>query len=179
MSTPVEIVLVIGAVLYVLARRMSGEPAQARRMLVLPVVLVAVGLSDLKGATLTGSSATFLVVTVAISILLGVLRGASVRLSDRDGIVFMRYTWVTVALWVVNLAVKFGANIALGAIDPQAGATAGDSLLCTLGIGMLCEGGVVLLRALRTGSRVVWTHDAGDGRRRVSSPLDRLRDRDR
>lgn len=183
MSEPVEIVLIIAAVAYVLVRRLTGEPAQAKRMLLLPVVLAAIGVSDLKGSALTGVSVTFLVATIAVSVVLGVLRGASVRLFERDGIAFVRYTWVTVLLWVVNLAVKFGANLVLGTVDPHAGATAGNSLLLTLGIGMLCEGAVVLLKALRTDSQIVWSQGR-DGRQHQTSPLldglrDRLRDRDR
>jgi hypothetical protein len=173
MSEPVEIVLIIAAVAYVLVRRLAGEPAQANRLLVLPGVLAVIGLTDLKDITLTGASVAFLVATVAAGALLGVLRGASVRLSERDGIAFVRYTWLTIVLWAVNLAVKFGANILLGIVDPHAGATAGDSLLLTLGIGMLCEGGVVLLRVLRTDSRIVWAQREAGQQLRVSQLTDR------
>jgi hypothetical protein len=173
MSEPVEIVLIIAAVAYVLVRRLAGEPAQANRLLVLPGVLAVIGLTDLKDITLTGASVAFLVATVAAGALLGVLRGASVRLSERDGIAFVRYTWLTIVLWAVNLAVKFGANILLGIVDPHAGATAGDSLLLTLGIGMLCEGGVVLLRVLRTDSRIVRAQREAGQQLRVSQLTDR------
>ena len=38
-SGPVEIILIIAAIGYVLTRRLIGEPAEVRRMLLVPVVL--------------------------------------------------------------------------------------------------------------------------------------------
>ncbi|MFE7116591.1 DUF1453 domain-containing protein [Streptomyces sp. NPDC057654] len=156
---------------------MIGEPAEAKRMLILPAVLSLVGLSNLSGGHLDVDAVVFLVGTGALSVLLGVLRGVSIRLSNRDGLVFMRYTWVTVALWVLNIVAKIGANLLLGAIDPHMSGVASDSLLLTIGIGMLAEGLMVLGRAVRTDSRVVWT--AGkDGQPHTSSALlDSLQER--
>ena len=154
MGGPVEIVAIVAAIGYVLFRRVLGEPAQAKRMLVLPAVLSLIGVSDLSGTVTTPMSLVLLVATTAISVALGALRGASVRISRRDGVAFVRYTWVTIALWVVNVVVKVGANLVLGAGD-----AAGNSLLFTLGLGILAEGLVVLGRATQAGHRVLWTAD--------------------
>ncbi|KOG52793.1 hypothetical protein ADK38_44240, partial [Streptomyces varsoviensis] len=170
MSGPVEIVLIIAAVCYVMVRRLLGEPAEAKRMLILPAVLSLVGVSNVSGHHTGVASVVFLVATGGISVLLGVLRGVSIRLSNRDGLVFMRYTWVTVALWVLNIVVKIAANVTLGAVDPHVSDAAGNSLLLTVGLGMLAEGIVVLGRAVRTDSRVVWTVGK-DGQPHTSSPL--------
>ncbi|MGQ4514395.1 hypothetical protein [Streptomyces sp. DW26H14] len=175
MSGPVEIVLIVAAVGYVLVRRMMGEPAQAKRMLILPAVLCVIGLSDVSGEVTTSMSLLFLVATAAISVVLGMLRGASVRISQRDGLAFVRYTGVTVLLWVLNLAVKLGANFALGALDPKDAGGVGDSLMLSLGLGILAEGLVVLYRALRAGHQVMWAQGR-DGAPHQSSPfLDDLR----
>jgi hypothetical protein len=53
MSGPVETVFILAAVGYVLARRVIGEPAQAKRMLILPIVLNLIGLSDVSGQVKT------------------------------------------------------------------------------------------------------------------------------
>lgn len=156
MSGPVEIVVIIAAVGYVLARRMAGEPAQAKRMLILPAVLTVVGFTDIGKAGTSGTAVAFLVATAAVSVVLGAARGASIRLSARDGIVFLRYTWLTVGLWVLNLVVKFGANALLGATDRHTVTAAGNSLLFTLGLGLLTEGVVVLVRAVRGEGRILW-----------------------
>lgn len=162
MSGPVEIVLIVAAIGYLLLRRLMGEPAQAKRMLVLPAVLSVIGLADLSGSGVVKSPASlaFLFASAAIGVVLGALRGVSVRISRRDDVAIVGYTAVTVVLWLVNI----GARFALGALHPG-----DDGLLLTLGLGILAEGLVVLYRALRGGHRVMWTQ-TGDGAP-VTSPM--------
>ncbi|AHH98421.1 DUF1453 family protein [Kutzneria albida] len=174
MSSPVQIVLVLAAVCYVLVRRMMGEPAEAKRMLVLPAVLGAIGLSQVSADLKSPLSILFLVLTAGISVVIGALRGASVRVSARDGLAFVQYTGVTVALWVANLAVKFGANFVLRAIDPQDAAALGNSLLLTLGAGMLVEGLVVLAKAVRGEGRILWAKGKDGAPHQLSPWLDSL-----
>jgi len=174
MSGPVEVVLILAVVGYVMMRRILGEPAQGKRMLVLPAVLVVIGLSDVSGDAQTLVSTLFLVATGGVSIVLGALRGTSVRISERDGLAFVNYTAVTVVLWMVNLLVKFGANFALSLVDAHDAASVSNSLLLTLGAGLLAEGAVVMVRALRTGTRVAWA-TGKDGQPHTMSPtLDNL-----
>lgn len=175
MSGPIEIVLILAAIGYVLVRRMMGEAAQAKRMLLLPAVLLVIGLTQSTGVFHSPSAIMFLLISGALSVVLGALRGASVRISDQGGVAFVRYTWVTVVLWVANIAIKFGANFAFEHIDPKAAAL-GNSLFLTLGIGMLVEGLIVVARALRTESQVLWTNDNKTGRRATSPLLDNLRE---
>jgi hypothetical protein len=173
MSGPVEIVLILAAICFVMVRRLIGEPAQAKRMLVLPAVLAVIGLTDVSGQLKTPMAAVFLVATAAISVGIGALRGASVRISQRDGLAFVRYTWVTVVLWAANLVIKFGADVVLKAIDPKDAGAVTSSLLLTLGLGLLVEGAVVLYRALRGDHRVMWTQGKNG---QMSPMLDNLRD---
>ncbi|WP_269858976.1 hypothetical protein [Streptomyces sp. RPT161] len=156
---------------------MIGEPVQAKRLVVLPAVLGAIGLSDVSGVSRNATALLFLVATAGASVLLGVLRGMSVRLSNRQGLVFVRYTGVTVALWVVNLLVKFGANLVLGAVDPHVAAAVSNSLLLTLGIGMLAEGLVVLARAVHADSRIAWSKGENGAPHTMSPVLDGLQRR--
>jgi hypothetical protein len=174
-SGPIEIILILAAVCYVLVRRMLGEPAEARRMLILPAVLCVIGVSNVAHDATSAVPLLFLIGSGAISVVIGALRGLSVRLSDRAGLAFVRYTWVTVALWVANLAVKFGGNILIRVVDPHAAAAAGSSLLLTLGAGLLVEGLVVLARAMRTDSRVIWSTGRGGQPHQMSPLLDGLR----
>jgi hypothetical protein len=175
MSDPVEVIVILAAVGYVLARRMIGEPVQAKRMLVLPAVLSLIGMSDVSGHVKSPVSLLFLVATAAISVALGALRGVSVRISRRDGLAFVRYTGFTVVLWVVNLAIKFGANLVLGGIDRTDAGAVGNSLLLTLGLGILAEGLVVLYRALRADHPVMWTQSRDSAPHQMSPFLDNLR----
>jgi hypothetical protein len=174
MNGTLQVVLIIAVIAYVLIRRLAGEPAEAKRMLILPAILIIVGLSNLDDLTHSGTALLFLIGTVLISAALGALRGISIKLPRRDGIVFMRYTAVTIALWVANIAVKFGANLLLGAIDKSGAAVLGNTMFLTVGVGMLLEGVVVLARALRTGDQVIWAQGRDGAPHRTSPWLDDL-----
>jgi hypothetical protein len=175
-SGPIEIILILAAVCYVMVRRMIGEPAEAKRMLILPAVLLVIGLTNVSHDATSVVPILFLVGSGAISVVIGALRGLSVRLSDRGGLAFVQYTWVTVTLWVANLVIKFGGNILLRVVDPHAAAAVGNSLLLTLGAGLLVEGLVVLVRVLRTDSQVIWSKGKNGEPHRTSPFLDGLRD---
>jgi hypothetical protein len=173
-SGPVEIILIIGVVGYILARRLLGEPAEAKRMLLLPAVLTGVGFIDLAKVSQSPVSIGFLVGTTALSLVLGLLRGASIRVFDKDGIVYLRYTATTVVLWGINLAVRFGASVVLGVVDPTAEHAGSSGLMFTLGAGMVVEGLAVLSKAMRTSGRVVWAKGRNGASHTMSSLLDGL-----
>ncbi|MTD53763.1 DUF1453 domain-containing protein [Amycolatopsis pithecellobii] len=174
MSGPVEVILIIAAIGYVLTRRLIGEPAEGRRILLLPVVLTGVGVLDLAKATLSPVSIGFLVGTTAISLALGLLRGASIRVFEQNGVVFLRYTATTVVLWAVNLGIKLLGSVTLGLVDPMAEHAAGTGLMFTLGVGMVVEGLAVLAKAMRSGGRIVWQKGRNGQPHATSSLLDGL-----
>jgi hypothetical protein len=174
-SSPMEILLVVALVGYMLIRRLMGEPAQAKRMLVLPAVLTVIGLSGVNDILRDPVQLGFLAVTTLISIAVGALRGLSIRVFVRDGIVNMRYTGITIVLWVVNIAAKLGGNVLLGAVDPHA--AAGNTLMLTLGAGLLMEGVIVLGKAMRTGGQVVWQQGKDGAPHRTSQWVDDLQAR--
>lgn len=177
MSGPVEIILITGAVGYILARRLLGEPAEAKRMLLLPAVLAVVGFVDLAKVSQSPVSIGFLVGSTALSLVLGLLRGASIRVYDRDGIVYLRYTATTVVLWGINLAVRFGASVVLGVVDPTADHAGSSGLMFTLGAGMVVEGLAVLSKAMRTNGRVMWAKGRNGAPHTMSSLLDGLQEK--
>jgi hypothetical protein len=157
LSGPVQIVVIIAAIGYVLVRRLLGEPVQVKRLLVLPAVLCLVGLVHLTKVPQTATSVVFLVVTAGAGAAIGLGRGLTVRVSERDGVAFLQYTAGTVGLWVAGIAVKFAAGFLLGAIDPAAERASSSGLMLTFGAGILVEGLVVLAKAAGAGSRVDWT----------------------
>lgn len=174
MSGPVEIVLIIAVVGYILARRLLGEPAVAKRMLLLPGVLTVIGFVDLTKVAQTPLSVAFLVGTTVISIVIGLLRGASIRVFEKDGIVTMQYTVMTIVLWAINFAVKFGASFVLGMVDPTAEHASSSGLMLTLGAGMLVEGLAVLAKAVRSDGRIVWQKGRKGEPHTMSNYLDGL-----
>lgn len=157
LSGPVQVVVIIAAIGYVLVRRLLGEPVQVKRLLVLPAVLCLVGFAHLTKVPQTAMSVVFLLVTAAAGAAIGLGRGLTVEVSERDGVAFLRYSARTVGLWVASIAVKFGAGFLLGAIDPVAERASSSGLMLAVGLGVLAEGLVVLARAAASGGQVDWT----------------------
>ena len=164
---PVTIVLAVVAVGFVLWTRMKGQPLEAKRLLVLPVVLVVIGITDLTGTSaphLSRTDVAFLAAGVAISVVLGAARGATMELYPKGGELWQRYRPATVALWIALIAAK----LILGAIAGAAGASGGggtNSLLLTLGVSLLAEAAVVGPRALSTGVPFAADQKKSDGHR--------------
>jgi hypothetical protein len=150
---PVTILVVVAAVGYVLWSRMQGRPLQLRRLVLLPVILAVLGISDLTGSSaphLTPKDIAFLAAGIVLSAVLGAARGATIQLYPNQGELWQRYRPSTVALWIALIAAK----VVLLAIAGSAGASAGggtNSLLLSLGISLLAEAAVVGPRAMATG----------------------------
>ncbi|WP_194908777.1 CcdC protein domain-containing protein [Catenulispora rubra] len=172
-----EIFLIIAVICFVMYKRVKGEPAQGKRMLAVPAVLIVVGIADVSKDAHNGSALAYLIATVAVSIVLGAWRAGSVRLAERDGIIFVHYTTTTVVLWLVNLAVKFGANAALKASDPHLSSALGNTLFLTLGAGMFVEGFLIVARAMVTGHQVIWSKGENGAPHQTSDLLDSLQQR--
>ena len=172
----IDIVLVVVGVGYLLVRRMAGDLVQVKRLLVLPLVLTAVGLSQVHDVRLDAATVAFLALGAVISLVIGTVRGLTVHLGVRDGELWMRYRAVTVGLWVLNLAVKASIVPAEVALTGHSVATATQGMLFTIGLGILAESAVVLLRALRRDGTVVWAKGKDGAPHRPSPTFDRLRE---
>lgn len=173
MSDPIEIILVVALVAYVLIRRVAGQPAQGKKLLLLPVVILAIGVLSLSH-TWSPVAVGFLVATTGISFIIGILRGVSVKLFEKDGIVWMRYTGKTVALWVFNIVIKIAAAVALAVVNPTAAHQESSGLLISLGMGILMEGVIVANKALHTDTHLVWAKGKNGEADRHSDVLDNL-----
>ena len=165
--SPLTILLAVAAVGWVLWSRMKGQPLQAKRLLVLPLVLTVLGITDLTGSSaphLTPKDIAFLVLSAGISAVLGAARGATIVIYPQGGELWQRYRPVTIGLWITLIAAK----LILIVIAAAAGASAGggtSSLLLTLGVSLLAEAAIVGPRALSTGLPFATGHqDSGSGR---------------
>lgn len=164
--SPLTIVLVVAAVGYVLWSRMQGRPLKLRRLIVLPIILVVLGITDLTGSSaphLTSKDIGFLAVGIVLSIVLGAARGATIEIYSNQGELWQRYRRSTVGLWVALIAAK----IVLLAIAKSAHASAGggtNSLLLALGVSLLAEAAIVGPRATSTGLPFATGRSRPDGR---------------
>ena len=164
--SPLTIVLAVAAVGYVLWSRMKGQPLKAKRLLVLPVVLTVLGITDLTGSSaphLTPKDIGFLAAGAGISAALGAARGATIELYPQGGELWQRYRPVTVGLWITLIAAKLILMVIAGAAHASAGGGT-SSLLLALGVSLLAEAAIVGPRALSTGLPFAADHEnSGSG----------------
>lgn len=167
------VALVVVGIGYLLVRRMLGRLVTVKSLLLLPAILTVVGANQLTGAgPFTPVTVAFVAAGIAVSVLLGVVRGATVHLEQRGAELWMRYRPVTVALWVLNLAAK-GAMVVLERMVVPDSAAASQAVMVSLGVGILAESAVVLVRAQRREGTVPWKLD--DARPTPTVPAGRNR----
>lgn len=169
MTGTLQIVLIAAAIIYVMARRLLGEPAVGKRLLVLPVVLGLIGLTQTSVHSVT--AVVFLAASAALSVVFGLLRGLTIRTYEQNGIVMLRYTAMTLVLWLVSIAARLAAGFVMNLVDPSA-VQAGNGLMLVVGAGLLAEGLVVLSKAVRVGGQVVWSKGRRGAPHRTSPLLD-------
>lgn len=141
---------------WVLTRQLQARPVVVRKLFVLPVILVVLGIGSLNsavsksGAHFTSNDATWLAIDLAATIVFGIVRGASIRLFPQDGVLWRRGTWVTLAGWVLS----FGARGAIGVLASDHGAkvVGSSALVLSFGVSLAVQGAVVYLRGLQAGA---------------------------
>jgi hypothetical protein len=172
--SPITILLVLAGVGYVLWSRMQGRPLKARRLLVLPLLFLVIGVVDLtssKAPHLSTAAITFLVVSGIVSIVLGAARGITIELFPKDGEIWQRYRHSTVALWISLIGAKIVLTVIAHAAGGGGAAGAGtNSLLLALGLSLLAEAAVIAPRALSTGLPFATGHDRREDRQPPARP---------
>lgn len=149
-------VAVLAVVGYVIVRRLSGEPLNARELFGPPVILTAPGGYQLTTAAgLTAADYAWAVGGVAIGVGFGALRGSTVRLFVKDGVLWQRYTGRTFVVWIGSLVASGGFALLakVAGMHPQA-----RPIVLSIGIGLLGEMAVTGLRALASGHRFAPDH---------------------
>jgi len=169
MTATLQVVLIAGAIIYVIVRRLMGEPAAGKRLLVLPAVLCVVGLTQTSVHSVTG--VVFVAAGAALSVVFGALRGLTIRAYEQNGIVMVRYTVVTIVLWVASIVARFAVAFVMNLIDPSV-AQLGNGMMLGIGAGLLAEGVVVLTKAVRVRGQVVWSKGRRGEPHRTSPWLD-------
>lgn len=155
-ATIALVVLLVG---YLLVRRMTGQLMEARRMLVLPAILAVAGLASLNSTALSATAIGFLLLGCVVGAVFGVVRGYTVRIAERDGAAWMRYSLASVGLWVAAIAVRLLLVPVENVVDPAAASVAGQATMLAVGVGFLAESVVVLYRAMHSEATIVWRAD--------------------
>ncbi|MFF2806386.1 DUF1453 domain-containing protein [Streptomyces sp. NPDC058000] len=99
-------------VIAVVIRRMIGEPVNAKDLFIAPAILTGIGiLSLIKKTDLTGTDLTWVITGAVLGAALGALRGATIQLVDRGGVLWQRYTGRTFLTLIGTLAVTAGFSV--------------------------------------------------------------------
>jgi hypothetical protein len=129
-------VLIAAGVLYVLVRRFMGEPLNARDLLAPPAFLLFFGIRAVEEFHL------IYVLPLAVGFAFGALRGMTIKLFERDGHLWQRYTPWTLLVWVTSLGVSLGLGLLIGGHAPTQ---------LSIGVSMLGELCTIGAKALNTG----------------------------
>ena len=151
-SAVLNALLVLGLVGWVLYRQTIARPVVARRLWILPGILVVIGIaaiSHVDNGNLSATATLYLAIDLVASVVFGAVRGYYVRVFERDGVMWRQGGAVTLALWVVSIGIR--VVVAIFAGRAGAGNVSNASLELALGITLLAQNGVVALRGSRMG----------------------------
>ncbi|MGA2013328.1 MAG: hypothetical protein ABSH51_22705 [Solirubrobacteraceae bacterium] len=146
--TAANILLYIALIGFVLFKKVQGQPIKAPTgSLGLPIILIVLGFGDLTGATtMKPVEIAVTAVGAVLSLGLGLMRGRADKLSTRDGVPFVQWGTASLALFAGNIVAKLVLDIVGVAAGGNASAV-GQSLLFTLGLTLLGEALIVLMRS--------------------------------
>jgi len=160
-STDLQALLFLVIIGWRLVRKTRERPVKtdAQRWR-LPLILTVIGgyetLALAKGAhpiTFSVADVTYLVAVGGLSMALGLVRGTTVRIFDRGGLLTQRYSALTVFLWLATVAVRLGLDVSASRAFGVSSAVTGASILMMFGLSLLGESAVVALRTDRLGTR--------------------------
>ncbi|MFE4519068.1 DUF1453 domain-containing protein [Kitasatospora sp. NPDC056783] len=158
--------LIAAVAVVVVIRRLRGEPLNARDLFGAPVVLTGLGVwAVARRHGLGAADYGWIVAGAVLGVALGAVRGATIRVYEREGVLWQRYTGRTFLVAALSLAVMAG----FAALATHFGLAAdARPVQLSVGVGFLGEALVVGCRGLAAGAPFA-------PERRDSSLLDRLR----
>jgi hypothetical protein len=141
----------LGIILLLLVTRVRGRRLEPARLLAGPLVLIAIGVGSSAPelhTTLHGIDYLIGSIDLLDSLIVGTIRGFTVRLYQRDGAPWYRYGPATVGLWLLSILIRVGLAI-LGSAHHASPLTEGSDLLFMLGLALLSQNVVVAWRHAR------------------------------
>ena len=147
-----QILVIAAIVIYILAKRFAGSPVGAKT-LVLPLVMVGYGLTQLSRAADHPLTIALLAIEGVISLAAGAARAATIKLYVRDGHLWQRYRLTTLMVWLAMIAIRIGFLVAGGAAGVSL--PEGGTIFFTFGLSMIVETALVGKRAAATGAPIM------------------------
>ncbi|MEZ0115983.1 hypothetical protein ABH920_010025 [Catenulispora sp. EB89] len=149
---PLEVLAAIAIAAYVIARQFVGETLRAKRVVVLPAILLVVGISGLHhGARHPGPTDYACIATgAAVAAAIGLAQGIVMRLEAREGVLWGRMPKAGLWLWLGLVVSRLLFTLVATGLDAKVAASSAPILL-TLGANRLAMAGVIVLRAQSMG----------------------------
>jgi hypothetical protein len=145
--TFLNILLYAGLIGYVLVKKVQGQPIRApKKLLGLPILLVVLGFGDMTSGTMKPVEITLTVIGAILSLGLGLMRGQADKVSPRDGAPFVQWGKTSLVLFAANILAKLVLDL-IGVAAGGSASAAGKSLVFTLGLTLLGEAAVLLIRS--------------------------------
>ena len=141
-----SISLYIALIVLFFVKRIKGEAlATDKKLFVLPIILMVIGWRQISHDHMNTVATVLTVISAAVALGMGVLRGALDKLTQRDGAPFMQWGRASLIVFLANVAVRLVLDVVLVAAGGTAGAAA-DSLALVFGLTLLGEAGTLWLR---------------------------------
>jgi hypothetical protein len=146
-STVADVLLIVAAVVWVLARQVQVARVKPRLLVLAPLVLAFFGIRSLPASTWRmPADLALLAVSAALSLGLGVWRGQTIKVwRDADGTWWRQGSVLTLVLWGVLIAARgllYGVGVAVGHRD----ASDLGAVLVTLALSFAAQNTVTALR---------------------------------
>jgi len=146
-STVADVLLIVAAVVWVLARQVQVARVKPRLLVLAPLVLAFFGIRSLPASTWrVPADLALLAVSAALSVGLGVWRGQTIRVwRDAHGAWWRQGSMLTLVLWgvlIVARGVLYGVDVAVGHRE----ASDLGAVLVTLALSFAAQNTVTALR---------------------------------
>lgn len=141
--------LIAVVAIIVVIKRLRGEPLNARDLFAPPLVLTGLGIWALCEADgLTGTDFVWVVAGCVLGIALGALRGATIQVFGKEGVLWQRYTGRTFLVILGSLVVMAGYGFLAVRLGMHENAR---PVQLSIGVGFLGEALIVGYRGLASG----------------------------
>jgi hypothetical protein len=164
--SPLSLLIAVAVLVWVVLRQFVGRFVSTRRTLTLPLVLGVLGVLAIVQSHVawTATALAWIAIDLAITSVLGAVRGYATTLSLRDGYLYQRGGVPTLALWLLSIGAR--VLVAVLAHGTSAAPAVEATLLLTFGISLGVQGLVLLARVRADGRPLA----PGRTRRADSSP---------
>ncbi|WP_194908574.1 hypothetical protein [Catenulispora rubra] len=162
-----EVLAAIAIVAYVIARQFVGETLRAKRVVVLPAILLVIGISGLHHGARHSTPTDYACISTgaAVAAAIGLAQGIVMRLESRDDVLWGRMPKAGLWLWLGLVVSRLFFTAVAAGLDAKVAASSAPILL-TLGANRLAMAGVIVLRAQSMG--IPFAPEGGAGSRLTS-----------